>query len=71
MVMNPAGLGTKNVCAGEGQQQFTRQVLVAMLLQRYNVGSSVCGVQLGRDGFDRFVHKPGLTRLLNALYSGL
>jgi hypothetical protein len=25
MYMSPAGLGTKNDCAGEGQQQFTRQ----------------------------------------------
>jgi hypothetical protein len=24
MVRSPAGLGTKNDCAGEGQQQFTR-----------------------------------------------
>jgi hypothetical protein len=24
MVMSPAGLGTKNDCAGEAQQQFTR-----------------------------------------------
>jgi hypothetical protein len=24
MVMSPAGPGTKNDCAGEGQQQFTR-----------------------------------------------
>jgi hypothetical protein len=23
VVMNPVGLGTKNDCAGEGQQQFT------------------------------------------------
>jgi hypothetical protein len=25
MAMSPAGLGTKNDCAGEDQQQFTRQ----------------------------------------------
>jgi hypothetical protein len=25
MVMSPTGLATKNYCAGEGQQQFTRQ----------------------------------------------
>jgi hypothetical protein len=25
MVMSPAGLGTKNNCAGEGQQQFISQ----------------------------------------------
>jgi hypothetical protein len=25
MVMSPAGLGTKNNCAGEGQQQFSSQ----------------------------------------------
>jgi hypothetical protein len=25
MVISPAGLGTKNDCAGEAQQQFTRQ----------------------------------------------
>jgi hypothetical protein len=24
MIMDPAGLGTKNDCAGEDQQQFTR-----------------------------------------------
>jgi hypothetical protein len=27
MVMSPAGLGTKNNCAGEGQQQFSSQFL--------------------------------------------
>jgi hypothetical protein len=25
MVMSPVGLGTKNYCAGEGQQQFVSQ----------------------------------------------
>jgi hypothetical protein len=29
MVMSPVGLGTKNDCAGEGQQQFTGLVWIA------------------------------------------
>jgi hypothetical protein len=28
MVMSPVGIGTKNHCAGEGQQQFSSQCLL-------------------------------------------
>jgi hypothetical protein len=31
MVMSPAGLGTKNNCAGEGQQKFSSQSEVDLL----------------------------------------
>jgi hypothetical protein len=31
MVMSPVGLENKNYFAGEGQQQFTRQLLVSQL----------------------------------------
>jgi hypothetical protein len=32
MVMSPVGLGTKNQCAGEGQQQFTGLVKIPLTL---------------------------------------
>jgi hypothetical protein len=31
MVMNPAEVGTRNDCAGEGQQQFTRHITASMI----------------------------------------
>jgi hypothetical protein len=31
MVKSPAGLGTKNDCAGEGQNQFTRPTVQSVL----------------------------------------
>jgi hypothetical protein len=33
LIMSPAGLGTKNICAGEDQRQFTRQNSVTTLRQ--------------------------------------
>jgi hypothetical protein len=33
MVMSPVGLGTKNYCAGEGQQQFTSQSVIKVLIR--------------------------------------
>jgi hypothetical protein len=31
MVVSPVGLGTKNYCAGEGQQQYTSQSVAILI----------------------------------------
>jgi hypothetical protein len=45
MVKSPVGLGTKNDCAGEGQQQFTRVTGTELVWESHG---GMAGISLGQ-----------------------